>query len=364
MDKILSNVAFGGFNETPAPVVKDKVAGGKSGDKKKKKKKKKKKRKKEQAALTNSKVRDANKSDGSSSDSDSDIDVGDSSTVDMFGIQARQKLVPGVAASARLPDLQSNADAVAAIRKGRGRPKKGLQASLQEGSGKRGPKPKYYSPDAVAKVGGVVAGTARPSFDTDSDSNSDSEHERRSNGRKRSKAEKTPSNLVDLPSNSDTMGSSDLETDFSAEEEPVVQITSPTKVANARVVKGSTGVKASGRATTAPTQKQPALKLKIKLPPAPDKKKEVKKTKVSKRRRSSGVGSGEGGSSEGKGGPISKKMRESLALNMSARVALSSGSEEENVEQQQQIQQQPLLPALPGPKLFCYCQCPHDEVTP
>jgi len=181
-------------------------------------------------------------------------------------------------------------------------------------------------------------------------------------GRKRSKAEKTPSNLVDLPSNSDTMGSSDLETDFSAEEElPVVQITSPPKVANARVVKGSTGVKASSKA--AAIQKQPALKLKIKLPPAPDKKKEVKKTKVSKRRRSSGVGSGEGGSSEGKGGPISKKMRESLALNMSARVALSSGSEEENVEQQQQIQQQPLLPALPGPKLFCYCQCPHDEVS-
>merc|ERR1711874_310999 len=27
MDKILSNVAFGGFNETPAPVAKDKVAG-------------------------------------------------------------------------------------------------------------------------------------------------------------------------------------------------------------------------------------------------------------------------------------------------------------------------------------------------
>ena len=258
----------------------------------------------------------------------------------------------------------TKADAVAAIRKGRGRPKKGLQASLPQspshGSGKRGPKPKYYSPDAVAKVGGVVAGTARPSFDTDSDSNSDSEHERRSNGRKRSKADKTPTNLVDLPSNSDTMGSSDLETDFSAEEEPVVQIPNP-KVANAKVAKGSTGVKASSRAAAAQTPKQPALKLKIKLPPAPDKKKEVKRTKVSKRRRSSGVGSGEG-SSEGKG-PISKKMRESLALNMSARVVPSSGSEEENLDQQQ-IQQQPLLPAVPGPKLFCYCQCPHDEVMP
>ena len=108
MDKILSNVAFGGFNEAPAPSVKDKVPGGKSGDKKKKKKKKKKKRKKEQAALTNSKAR----SDASSSDTDSDIDVGDSSTVDMFGIQARQKLTPGVVPNARLPELPNKSDAV------------------------------------------------------------------------------------------------------------------------------------------------------------------------------------------------------------------------------------------------------------
>merc|ERR1712083_250708 len=32
MDKILSNVAFGGYNEAPSSVVKDKVSGGKSGD--------------------------------------------------------------------------------------------------------------------------------------------------------------------------------------------------------------------------------------------------------------------------------------------------------------------------------------------
>ena len=55
MDKILSNVAFGGFNEAPAPSVKDKVPGGKSGDKKKKKKKKKKKRKKHKQKTKNNK---------------------------------------------------------------------------------------------------------------------------------------------------------------------------------------------------------------------------------------------------------------------------------------------------------------------
>merc|ERR1719278_1944164 len=188
---------------------------------------------------------------------------------------------------------------------------------------------------------------------------SDSDHERRNNGRKKSKAEKT-TNLVDLPSNSDTMGSSDLETDFSAEEEPLVQLTT-NKVASIKVSKGNPGVKASSRAPLQ-TTKQPALKLKIKLPPAPDKKKgnkEVKRTKTSKRRRSSGGGEVSGEAKESKG-PISKKMRESLALNMSAWVP-TSGSEEENVDQGQI--QQPILSALPGPKLFCYCQCPHDEVS-
>merc|ERR1712130_737450 len=117
---------------------------------KKKKKKKKKKRKKEISAPKS----------GSSTDSESEIDVGDSSaSVDMFGIQARQKLVP---AQAETPQP----------RRGRGRPKKltdklVLKTVLTPGSGKRGPKPKYHTPDAV-KAKGVMAGTARPSFDTDS----------------------------------------------------------------------------------------------------------------------------------------------------------------------------------------------------
>ena len=42
-----------------------------------------------------------------------------------------------------------------------------LKTVLTPGSGKRGPKPKYHTPDA-AKARGVMAGTARPSFDTDS----------------------------------------------------------------------------------------------------------------------------------------------------------------------------------------------------
>merc|ERR1719244_393978 len=153
-------------------------------------------------------------------------------------------------------------------------------------------------------------------------------------GQKRLKAEKT-SNLVDLPSNSDTMGSSDLETDFSAEDEPAVPVIAPNKVVSPKAAKVVTGVKASSKPPV-PIPKQPALKLKIKLPPAPDRK-ETKRTKVSKRRRSSQGGEGSGDSR----GPISKKMRESLALNMSSRVP-TSGSEEESGQHQQHQQIQHL----------------------
>ena len=321
MDRILSNVAFGGFTETPATVAgKEKVAGGRTVEKKKKKKKKKKKRKKEQA-VSNSKRSD------SSSDTESDIDVGDSSGVDMFGIQARQKLVPG--------------GTPATDRRGRGRPKKGQLAGTS--GGKRGPKPKYHTGHAAAMAGGVMAGTARPSFDTDSsERGTDSETEQR----RRKGSEKA---LVDVPSSSDTLGSSDLETDFSAEEEPSI---APIKVVRPAKV----GVKANKPTTP----KQPTLKLKIKLPPQPDKRevKGVKRQKTGKRRRSSGAEGG--GSGEKDARPISKKMRESLALNSRAARPATSGSEEDAPEEAARPQVVP----LPGTKLYCYCQCPHDEVSP
>merc|ERR1719334_1312226 len=111
MDKILSNVAFGGFADS-CVIGGSKIDGGKEKDrteKKKKKKKKKKKRKKEVSAPKS----------GSSTDSDSEIDVGMTSGVDMFGIQARQKLVPGHTVAAQQLSLQTPQP-----RRGRGRPKK------------------------------------------------------------------------------------------------------------------------------------------------------------------------------------------------------------------------------------------------
>ena len=339
MDKILSNVAFGGFSESPT--------GGKErreGEKKKKKKKKKKKRKKEQV-VANSKRSD------SSSDSESDIDVGENNAVDMFGIQARQKLTPGGGVGARPGVLP-------AARRGRGRPKKPGQLPLLilggTPGGKRGPKPKYHTPDAAVKAMGVVAGTARPSFDTDSSehrsSDSEQEHRRR----------KVPEKAVpvDLPSNSDTLGSSDLETDFSAEEEPVVVASKIVKTPKTIAVK----------TPKPPPAAKPALKLKIKLPPQPERRKSQggeghkveKRHKVSKRRRSSTTetGSPEEKEKEKDGRPISKKMRESLALNARTRLP-TSGSDEEAEEG---TPKRPAV-AVATAKLYCYCQCPHDEVS-
>jgi hypothetical protein len=202
----------------------------------------------------------------------------------------------------------------------------------------------------------VVAGTARPSFDTDSSEHgySDSDTDQR---RRPKENQKT---LVDVPSNSDTLGSSDLETDFSAEEEPVV----------VRVKAPSKPPKPSFKALKPPANpKQPALKLKIKLPPPPEKKKslaivggggEIKRHKVSKRRRSSVL---EGGASQDEkdGRIISKKMRESLALNARARLP-TSGSDEEAEERTERAAAAVGPPLLPT-KLYCYCQCPHDDVS-
>merc|ERR1719419_1894105 len=150
-------------------------------------------------------------------------------------------------------------DTPASSRRGRGRPKKG-HTLLHGSAAKRGPKPKYHTPDAAAKAGGVVAGTARPSFDTDSFAHelSDSDLDLR----KRVESVKT---LVDVPSNSDTLGSSDLDTDFSAEEE----LPLPPQPVAAKTVKSP---KANNK-TTKQNICKPALKLKIKLPPQPDKRK-------------------------------------------------------------------------------------------
>ena len=306
MDKILSNVAFGGYNEV--------VNGGNENskererDKKKKKKKKKKKRKRE---LTTHKSE-------SSTDSGSEIDVSaPTQTVDMFGIQARQKNAPAGLEASVTPQGK----------RARGRPSKLADKLLNRGtpgSAKRGPKPKYHTPDA-AKTRGVMAGTARPSFDTDSSGHGMSDSD---GGRP---ARKAAAQQEVVLSDSE-VGSSDLDTDWEVEEELPNNPAKFDKTVPAKVSKGS----------------KPSLKLKIKLPPQPQSKPASPAISPSspvkgKKRRLSEEG-------QLPPTPLSKKLRESLALNPGGGVAGSPSA-------------QARWNGTARPGLYCYCQCPHDEVS-
>ena len=93
------------------------------------------------------------------------------------------------------------------------------------------------------------------------------------------------------------------------------------------------------------------LKLKIKLPPQPDRLKPVTpvlKTKTSKKRKRSSLGLAEDLSK-----PMSKKMRESLALNAGG--LRFSGSEEDRHTTN-------IRPFTSQNKTYCFCKAPHDEV--
>ena len=288
MDKILSNVAFGGFGDLDnAMEVKEKDR-----DKKKKKKKKKKKRKKE---IPQPKLH-------SSSETESDNEES-SQAVDMFGIQARHNKSRS---KNRVRDLTDSA--------------------------KRGPKPKYHTPDAV-KAKGVMAGTARPSFDTDSSHGSDSD----------GGAELSILKTVEI---SDTeISTSDFDTDFSIEE-----VETPRIISQPLTMPSKPSAKAKIKSPT--KSPKPALKLKIKLPPQPDRLKPptpVVKTKSSKKRKRSSLGLLEDSSK-----PMSKKMRESLALNGGG-LRLSGSEEDHSLK--------PFSSLASPKKTYCFCKAPHDEVS-
>ena len=301
MDKILSNVAFDGFGDgyeqTYLPIP--------SPEKKRRKKKKDKKRKRKKKDEVG----------GESSDS-SDVDVEKEARVDMFGIQARHGMqFPN---TPTLPVVGSKSLKIKA-------PQAPITPLLM-----RGPKPKYHTPD-VAKTAGVTAGTARPSFDTDSSSHGESDIDL-------SKVNEDLENISE-----DEVGSSDLDTDFSAEEgsKPPPEIKTP---------------KPAAKPATKPT-----LKLKIKLPPQQKDPKPVKIPKPSKskkRRRPSFDASQD----EKDAKPLSKKMRESLALN---RRAVSS--EEENYDESYSEAEYDGVQSTgvnqENEKLYCYCQCPHDDIS-
>ena len=191
----------------------------------------------------------------------------------------------------------------------------------------------------MAKTKGVMAGTARPSFDTDS-SGHDSD---------------AGDTMLDM---SDTeMGSSDYDTDFSAQDLPVSQPRSATKPARVR--------------SPSKSPKVPSLKLKIKLPPQPDRLKPstpatappasmMSSSKSSKKRRRSSIGDADLSSSK----PLSKKIRESLALN-TPKLSPSTKMVGDKIRF---ANVRPSLNNPSGPggteneKLYCICRAPHDEV--
>ena len=303
MDKIVSNVAFDGFGEGYDQTYVPLNSLQKSKRRKKKKDKKKKKKKKKDG-------------DGSDSSDSSDVEV--ERKVDMFGIKARN-LVHTPATPAPPTSTKKSIKI------------KSPQVPLSTPLMKRGPKPKYHTPD-VAKTAGVTAGTARPSFDTDSSSHGESD------------IDLSKVDLGDI--SDDEIRSSDLDTDFSADEGKVTH--------------------EPPQRSTSKSASKPTLKLKIKLPPPHKDRKATPKPSKSKKRRRSNYDISQ---DEKDAKPLSKKMRESLALNQ--RPASSDedqcdesyGDEEEEEGEVTTGQTELGAKSEESLKLYCYCQCPHDDIS-
>jgi len=232
------------------------------------------------------------------------------------------------------------------------RPQK-LTDLMTPGLNKRGPKPKYHTPDAV-KAKGVMAGTARPSFDTDSSGHciSDSDD-----------GDDLIPDLKTVELSETEISSSDFDTDFSADDLPTVQqvpVKSPPKP--------------KSKPKSPQKSAKPALKLKIKLPPQPDRLKPLtpvmspastpltSSSKSSKKRKRASNGQAEDDSK-----PMSKKLKQGLAgLNTPNKVM--NGNKTKLDVPVQRVARLDMLSVPPGSgseneKLYCICRAPHDEVS-
>ena len=171
--------------------------------------------------------------------------------------------------------------------------------------------------------------SARPSFETDS------------SGHESEKEEAVPDSGTDVES-------SDLDTDFSADE---------------RV-----GKEAAATPKTVGKTSKPRLKLKIKLPPQPKAAAATAAatTKSTKRKRSTTSSKGAENADE-ESRPLSKKMRESLALNQRAHSSSHSGSDRDNEDDEfgdgEAREGGEGAGGGDNDRLYCVCQCPHDEIS-
>ena len=227
---------------------------------------------------------------------------------------------------------------------------------------KRKWKPKFHIPLPGASQG-VTAAAARPHF-----SSSEGEDD-------------------ELLTSGGELASSDLDTDFSADENPRPQepelpmplpkIKSPPILSMKPIVNKKVNKKESKkRSRESPSLT--SLKLKIKLPASPALEPPLKKAKTSSKKLKKDK---KQASQPLAMDAMSKKMRESLALNRASSSSSSSGSSDEDSEGgleglkpltiamkpvKQQVQ--PLattngLVATTDTKLYCVCQSPHDAVS-
>nr|XP_040572394.1 LOW QUALITY PROTEIN: uncharacterized protein LOC121121511 [Lepeophtheirus salmonis] len=262
---------------------------------------------------------------------------------------------------------------------------------------KAGPKPKYHTP--LSGAGGVTAGTGRIMFNSSSDEDEDIEDTLKNGDKRRSNDEATSASDI---------CSSDLDTDFSAdefqqtkeeeEEEEEPEVEKPIVTFAPKPLEKV--------APPVPAPK-PTLKLKIKLPsvnntptiPVVRSSSHASSTKlvISKNRKRTGAGTFVSSTKSpsrlsSQNRSLSKKMRESLALNRDS----SSSSYTDEDDYSAPPPPPPRAPPPPPPqqqtkinnkstpkayvisdahgtsglmynsdpeRLYCVCQCPHDEVS-
>ena len=367
MDKILSNVAMGASMENTVipndfPVTTnpsndhsnlDTSTIGMKKHKKPKKNKKKKKKKHKRKSCDNER-------DGGSSSSDSELDVVNSA---IGGTKKTPKIL------AALP---------------------------------KGPKPKFHTPTGAA---GITAAAARPNFSSSDEKDSDSED-----------ITKSPDKPNNYDSSDDGIASSDLETDFSADDLPPERITTKSKrnakpsirmaeaaetkefitSAKKETVESKRPVKLKiklskplGNSPVLSTNKfndakdSVTLKTKINLKPkkaaTPSAAAAARKqarlaaayaaspqlpvTKKKKSRRPSLLDSADASK-------MSDKMKRSLALNRGGDTDSESDMSENDLEiaeppEPMQIPENNITinHSLVDTKVYCYCQSPHDDVS-
>ena len=228
---------------------------------------------------------------------------------------------------------------------------------------RKGPKPKYHTSMTGT---GVTAGTARPRF------SSSSEDDVSSND-----------NLSD-----DQLASSDLDTDFSADEMSVTSASTTTSKRTAKPTAKVAALRESLKEMERLESKEeeetvstPTIKLKIKLPPTSSllstemespklrfadtskkgknsKSKKQLKTSLSKTKKTEHYGFGD---------YLSANRKKSTDTWMSnKREATSSTSDSDDLvmdDSSNKFGDIPTTDNVANDKLYCVCQCPHDDVS-